>query len=152
MYASRNAIRTVSNMKALAGTSAVAIDDHAILIEGPPGSGKSSVALALIDRGAVLIGDDGVSLESNADRVVVAPPPNIAGKLEIRGVGIVEMETATARLALILVLEFDAPRLPLDIERRDMIGCSIPVLPFRAGDAIQALRAEWALRTYGLSF
>ncbi|HQA17982.1 MAG TPA: serine kinase, partial [Novosphingobium sp.] len=39
----------------------VAIKGRALLIEGPPGSGKSSMALALIDRGAALIGDDGVT-------------------------------------------------------------------------------------------
>lgn len=142
----------MSDTKIVIGASAVAIHDRAVLIEGPPGSGKSSLALALIDRGAVLIGDDGVKLGKGSGKVMATPPPNIEGKLEIRGVGIVDMTTKSAPLALILALDPDAPRMPEDLERRDVLGCSIPVLPFCAGDAIQAIRAEWALRTYGLSF
>lgn len=142
----------MSDGKTLIGVSAVAIDGRAVLIEGPPGSGKSSLALALIDRGAVLIGDDGVCLANGTDRVIAKPPPNIEGKLEIRGVGIVDLETASAPLALILLLEAEGARLPDVLEQREIFECSIPVLPFRTGDAIQATRAEWALRTHGLSF
>ena len=142
----------MSDTKIVIGTSAVAIQGRAVLIEGLPGSGKSSLALALIDRGAVLIGDDGVTLANGADRVIVNPPPNITGKLEIRGVGIIDMETTSAPLALIFALEPDAPRLAEGIEQREIFDCSVPVLPFRSGDAVQAIRAEWALRTHGLSF
>ena len=53
----------------------VAIGGRAVLIEGEPGSGKSSLALALIDRGAALIGDDGVRLELRGNRLYASPPP-----------------------------------------------------------------------------
>jgi len=142
----------MSDGKTLIGVSAVAIDGRAVLIEGSPGSGKSSLALALVDRGAVLIGDDGVCLANGSDQVIARPPPNIEGKMEIRGVGIVNLETTSAPLALILLLEAEGSRLPEILEQREIFDCIVPVLPFRTGDAIQATRAEWALRTHGLSF
>ena len=134
----------------IAQGTAVAIEGRALLIEGVPGSGKSSLALALIDRGALLVGDDAVTLSRMDGSITTSPPPNIAGKLEIRGVGLVDLPTASAPLALILSLGEEVPRLPLDIVRRDLLGLTIPVLPFRAGDAMSALRAEWALRVHGL--
>jgi len=133
----------------LVQASAVAIDGRALLIEGAPGAGKSSLALALIDRGAELIGDDAVRLQRVQHSIVALPPPNIAGKLEIRGVGIVDLPAASAPMALILTLTLDAPRFPDPLEQRSLLGVSIPVLPFRAGDAVQALRAEWALKQHG---
>ena len=136
----------------LIDVSAVAIEGRAVLIEGVPGSGKSSLALALIDRGAKLIGDDGVMVQESEDKLVVMPPPNIAGLLEIRGVGIVELAATRAPLALILALEDEAPRMPEAAETRVISGCAIPLLPFRSGDSNAALRAEWALRVHGLTF
>lgn len=131
--------------------SAIAIEGRALMVEGPPGSGKSSLALALIDRGAMLIGDDGLTLSRDGNRVIVSPPPNIAGMLEIRGVGIVELPVTLAPLALILSLDENVPRYPDELACRDILGVAVPVLPFRCGDAIQALRAEWALRSHGLT-
>lgn len=130
--------------------SAVAIGGRALLIEGAPGSGKSSLALALIDRGARLIGDDGVRLKLDGNRVIASPPPNIAGMLEIRGVGIVELPTASAPVALILALDLETARFPDQLATRELLGHPIPVLPFDARAADQAIRAEWALRLHGL--
>ena len=130
--------------------SAVAIDGRALMIEGPPGSGKSSLAIALIDRGAILIGDDGVQLSVGEEKVLASPPPNIRGKLEIRNVGIIDLPVMSAPLSLILTLTKDAPRFPDPVEHREILGLAIPVLPFRPGDAIQALRAEYALAQHGL--
>lgn len=133
----------------LANVTCVALGERGLVIEGPPGSGKSSLALALIDRGAVLVGDDGISLEARADRCWALPPPNIAGLLEVRGVGPIKLPATSAPVTLVLVLDSEAPRLP-DPGTRIYAGCSLPLLPFRPGDAIQALRAEAALRTFGI--
>ncbi|OBV11412.1 HPr kinase/phosphorylase [Erythrobacter dokdonensis] len=134
--------------------SAVEIEGRAAILEGPPGSGKSSLALSLIDRGARLIGDDGVMLAREGGRLVASPPPNITGLLEIRGVGLVNLPTvADAPVALVLSLVGvgHAERLPGMLVTRDYLGMSIPVLPFVPGDKAPAVRAEWALRIHGLA-
>ena len=140
------------NERILANVSCVAIDGRAIIIEGPPGSGKTSLALALIDRGAALVGDDGITLFVEGDALLAAPPPNTAGMLEVRNVGLIERPTGEAAVALILSLDPDAPRYPQDVAVRQLGGHSVPVLPFATGDAIQALRAETALEKHGLDW
>jgi HPr kinase/phosphorylase len=134
--------------------SAVAIAGRALLIEGPPGSGKSSLALALVDRGAGLIGDDAVSLAREGGSLIAGPPPNIAGLIEIRGIGLVSLPLATpAPVALILTLGGpEGERLPQASEQRMIAGLAIPVLPFFPGAIAPAARAEWALQFHGLAF
>ncbi|MEM7665789.1 MAG: HPr kinase/phosphatase C-terminal domain-containing protein [Pseudomonadota bacterium] len=134
-------------------TSAVAIDGRALMIEGEPGSGKSSLALALIDRGATLIGDDGIEVRRDGNRVLACPPPNIAGLVEIRNVGLVEFEIAPPTpIALILTLSEEAERLPETASPRRILGLEIPQLAFAPGSIAPTPRAEWALRQHGLSF
>lgn len=153
MLAVPTASRVSDTQKLLLGVSAVAIKGRALMIEGPPGSGKSSLALALIDRGAILIGDDGVRLERENDRVFAAPPPNTSGLIEIRNVGLVEMSvTPPTPVALILALEENAERLPEKPMQREVLGVSIPALGFTPGTIAPAVRAEAALRTHGLVF
>jgi len=132
--------------------SAVAIRGRALLIEGPPGSGKSSLAFALIDRGAGLIGDDAVTLSAQDGLLIAAPPPNIAGLLEVRGIGLARLDLAPpAPVALILTLGGPAPeRLPeTPLPVRVIAGVAIPVLAFDPGTIAPALRAEWTLRLHG---
>lgn len=118
------------------------------MIEGPPGSGKSSLALALIDRGAILVGDDAVGLARRGECVWALPPPNIAGLLEIAGVGIVTLPTCEAPLSLVLALGAPFERLP-EPETARFEGVDIPRLAVaRAGRP--ELLAEWALRIHGL--
>ncbi|MDD3799915.1 MAG: HPr kinase/phosphatase C-terminal domain-containing protein [Novosphingobium sp.] len=121
----------------------------AILIEGEPGSGKSSLALALIDRGATLVGDDGVALSVRGGRLWAAPPPNTAGLLEIRNLGLVTMPCTEAPVALVLRLIPDAPRFVDAPESTELLGLRLPLLRLWPDSPVLALRAEAALRLYG---
>lgn len=136
----------------LANVTAVAIAGRGLLIEGPPGSGKTSLALALIDRGAQLVGDDGVALSRVGDALHAAPPPATRGLCEVRNVGLVALPAVAAPLALVLALDPGAPRFPLEREERLLAGVALPLLRFAPGDAAQALRAEYALAEHGLPF
>lgn len=130
---------------------AVAIAGRGLLIEGAPGSGKSGLALALIDRGAALIGDDGVTLSLRDGRVWAAPPPNTAGLIEVRNVGIVTLPAVEAPVALVLRLAPDAPRYVEEAERAELLGQPIPLLRLDPAAWPLPLRAEWALARYGLT-
>lgn len=129
----------------------VAINGRGVLIEGPPGSGKSSLALALIDRGATLVGDDGVLLETRGDRLWAMPPPHITGLLEIRNVGLVTMPAAEAPIALAIRLDATAPRHIEQAETAERAGLSIPSVALWPDSPVLALRAEWALALYGIA-
>jgi serine kinase of HPr protein (carbohydrate metabolism regulator) len=130
----------------------VAIGDRAILIEGPPGSGKSSLALALIDRGAVLVGDDGVSLEAREGRLYANPPPNIAGLLEVRNLGLLEFQAVSeVPVALVILLNPDAPRFIDEAEKSERAGILLPLVRLWPSESAPALKAELALKRYGLA-
>src|SRR3712207_9214581 len=74
--------------------SCVAISGCAVLIGGRSGSGKSDLALRLIDRGASLVSDDQTMVRRLNGRLLASAPPSIVGKLEVRGLGILELQTA----------------------------------------------------------
>ena len=70
--------------------SCVAIDGRGVLIAGPSGAGKSDLTLRLIDAGALLVSDDYTALTPRDGMLYAAPPATIAGRIEVRGLGIVE--------------------------------------------------------------
>ena len=94
----------------------VALSGLGVLLRGPSGSGKSDLALRLIDGGAKLVADDHVELSLDAaGRVMARVPKPLAGLLEVRGIGILRMETVrTAPIGLVVDLTPDdqVERLP----------------------------------------
>ena len=84
------------------GTS-VSIDGYGVLFRGPPGSGKSDLALRMINFGAQLVSDDQVCLTRRNDNIFMSSPPTIRNSLEVRGIGIVDT-IAQKEAPLILVL------------------------------------------------
>lgn len=135
----------------LPNVSCVAMRGRGILITGEPGSGKSSLALALLDRGGELVGDDGVSLEIAEDRVVASPPPNTAGLIEIRNVGLLEVPTTSAPIAMVIHLNKDAQRLPLGHGQALLLGKAVPQVDLYPDTPALPLRAEAALEIHGLT-
>ena len=139
-------------MTTLHQATCVAIGGRAVLIEGPPGSGKSSLALALIDRGAVLVGDDGVSLNARDGGLYTAPPPNIAGLLEVRNLGLLAFPTANdVRVALVIMLDQEAPRFIEAAEPAERAGIALPLIRLWPSEAAPAVKVELALDRYGLT-
>jgi serine kinase of HPr protein (carbohydrate metabolism regulator) len=134
----------------VANVSCVAIRGRAILITGPTGSGKSSLALALMDRGGELIGDDGVTLSQVGELILATPPPNTEGLIEIRNVGLLEVPTARAPLAIVINLTPDAERLPLGHTNSMLMGREVPQVDLFPDTPFLALRAEAALEMLGL--
>ena len=133
--------------------STVAIDGRAVLISGPSGSGKSDLALRLLDRGFNLVSDDRTIIRKDGARLIASAPPNIAGKLEVRGIGIVDVETiAEAPLALIVELTSDIERLPDDNRERPILGVGIPVVTIDAMTASAPAKVALALDRIGLTF
>ena len=123
--------------------SAVLVGDHAVLIRGPSGSGKSRLAFELILAGragqlppVVLVGDDRVHLDTSGGKLLVRPALGLTGLIEIRGLGIRRCDFADeAAVGLVVDLAAeDAERLPppaaLSIQ---LNGVKVPRIPVAAG-------------------
>jgi serine kinase of HPr protein (carbohydrate metabolism regulator) len=129
----------------------VAIEGRAVLISGPSGAGKSDLALRLIDRGFTLVSDDQTIVRRDGERLIASAPPRIAGKLEVRGIGIVEMETANdVPVALIVELASDIERLPDDSRERPLLGIGVPLMGIDARAASAPAKVALALDRMGL--
>ena len=93
--------------------SCVAIAGKGVLLLGASASGKSDLALRLIDGGATLVADDRTILRVKNGTLTASAPPSIRGLLEIRAVGIVKLPVrANAPIALVVTLGQEGARLP----------------------------------------
>lgn len=133
--------------------TSVAKGGRAMLISGAPGVGKSSLALALIDRGAVLVGDDGVALETRDGVLYASPAPATRGLMEVRGVGVVSMPVAEdVPVALLIHLSPEAPRYVESAGQDLLCGITLPAITLWPEASALPLRAELALAHHGLVF
>ncbi len=131
--------------------STVAMDGRAVLISGPSGSGKSDLTLRLLDRGFTLVSDDQTLVRREEDRLIASAPPTIAGKLEIRGIGIVDMgHVNDMPVALLVELTSDIQRLPDDNRERPILGVSLPLISVDAMAASAPSKVALALDRMGL--
>jgi len=86
--------------------TAVTYCGFGILIRGPSGSGKSDLALRLIDDGAGLVADDQVVIKEVGQELYLSPPDSLSGLIEVRGVGVIKIEyVSDIRLCLIVELD-----------------------------------------------
>ena len=130
--------------------TAVAIHGRAVLLTGPSGSGKSDLALRLIDRGATLIADDRVALTHAGERLFAAPPATIAGLIEVRGVGVVPARhVAGVAVALVVDLAGTPDRLPAATSVT-LDGVAVPCVALDPHAASAAIKVEQALTAFGL--
>ncbi len=133
--------------------STVATDGRAVLISGPSGSGKSDLTLRLLDRGFTLVSDDQTIVRRDGDHLISSAPPTIKGKLEIRGIGIVDMDTVTdVPVALYVELTSEIVRLPDDRRERPVLGVNLPLISVDAQTASAASKVALALDRLGLKF
>ncbi len=134
-------------METVHGTS-VAVDGLGVLLRGPSGSGKSDLALRLIDGGAALVADDRTVLSRNGDEILANAPSPIAGRMEVRGLGIVRLPAVAdvpMRLIVDIVPAADVLRLPKAAETM-LLGVALPVLRLAAFEASTSAKIRLALR------
>ncbi len=128
-------------------TSCIAIGARAVLIEGRSGAGKSDLALRLIDRGAQLVSDDYTILQRTGQSLIATAPATIAGKIEVRGLGIIDMPFVDrVPVAMLIMLADDPERMPLDHQSRKIAGVEIPVVVIAGHDASAPIKVELALK------
>jgi len=131
--------------------SCVAIHGRAVLIEGRSGTGKSDLALRLIDRGGVLVSDDYTVLTRRDGMLSAAPPTNIAGKMEVRGLGLIEVDhVRDVPVGLVVVADNDPVRMPDAEASRAIAGIVLPELRLSLLEPSAPIKVERALALSGV--
>lgn len=137
--------------------SSVALDDAGILIEGPPGSGKSDLVLRLIDepgygfgnhvlRGR-LVSDDQTAIERRGEVLFASSPKPISGLFEIRGQGLVKVDhlpEVKLVLAVKLLPATEIERMPEETFRQ-IAGIALRQIGIDASQASASARIRAAL-------
>lgn len=148
----------------LVHATTVAREGRAVLLRGPSGAGKSDLALrvlalpapgglpsALPIGGFVLVADDQTRIENRNGRLIASAPETIAGRIEVRGIGIVALPfvgEAEVTLVADLVAPGEAERLP-EPATATLLGVAIPlvrVTPFEGSAPLKVALALAAAR------
>lgn len=127
----------------------VDVEGYGVVLLGSPGAGKSDLALRLIDGDERnrLVADDRVDMTARSGRLIASPPDAIAGKLEVRGIGIVAVEylpETWVRLAVDLVARDAVERLPED-QTWACLGVTLPLVSLHAFDASAPAKVRLAV-------
>ncbi len=133
----------------------IAVDGVGVMLRGPSGSGKSDLALRLIDGGAVLVADDQVQLSKgdgeDGGRLIARSPAAIAGLLEVRGIGLLPAPSQpSAPVGLVVDLKpgGEIDRMP-EPATCAYLGIRLPLIaldPFRSSAPAALRLAVAALR------
>jgi serine kinase of HPr protein (carbohydrate metabolism regulator) len=129
----------------------VALGASGVVLRGPPGSGKSDLALRLIDGGARLVADDRIELDATAGKLFASAPATIKGLLEVRGLGVARMpgvERVRVAVVVDLVAAAAIERLP-EHATCELLGVGVPrvrVEPFAASACAKVRLAAAAAR------
>lgn len=126
----------------------VAYNGRGVMIIGKAGAGKSGLALQLMAYGADLVADDAVKLRNEKGKIIASCPPNIAGLIEARSVGILSVKSIE-QVVLEFVVDLDktvAKRLPV-LETKTILGVDIALI---AGENLPNISAIiWSLLKVG---
>jgi serine kinase of HPr protein (carbohydrate metabolism regulator) len=128
--------------------SCVAIEGAGVLLRGPSGSGKSDLALRLVDSGAQLVADDQVDLFADSGSLVARAPAALAGLLEVRGIGIVEcpaIEAALVALVVDLVPHRAVERVP-EPDYQNLVGVPVRRIALDPFEPSAAAKVRLAVR------
>ena len=129
--------------------SCVSIGGRGVLLLGPSGSGKSDLALRLVDEGAKLVTDDACELFVRARKLYARPPHAIAGLLEMRGIGIIALPHAnSAAVALAVRLGTPRTRLPEPAFYSSPLGPQVPLIMVKPDAASAPARIRAALAAF----
>lgn len=126
----------------------VDFDGDGVLLRGPSGSGKSDLALRLIDGGACLVSDDYVVLRASDGELHAAPPEAIAGIMEVRGLGLLKMPVVSSSkvgLVIDLVERSRVPRLP-EPDKIELCGVTLDVILLAPFDISASAKVRLAVR------
>ena len=124
----------------------VAIDGMAVMIEGASGSGKSDLALRLIDRGAILVSDDQTLVVRAGDTLLARAPMTIAGRIEVRGIGILAMPyVEDVPVGLLVRVDGAIERMP-ERSVRNIAGIDVRQFAVDPFEASAPIKVELALR------
>jgi serine kinase of HPr protein (carbohydrate metabolism regulator) len=127
--------------------SSVAIGENAVLIQGASGAGKSDLALRLIDRGAILVSDDYTVVQRRERQLWAVSAPNIAGKIEVRNLGILNTpHVSDIPVRLVVALSNETERFPFEEKAETILGIDVPLVTLAAFESSTPIKVEMALK------